>query len=76
MTIPGFTAEAALGKTNEGYALRTRAYAESGSVLPQFCFQQQPGSNYVTCGGCVDTDGDGVPDTCWYSTHLIRATLF
>jgi hypothetical protein len=75
MTIPGLTAEAALGKTKEGYVLRTRAYAENGSVLPQFCFQP-PGSNYVTCGECVDTDGDGVPDTCWYSTHRLISTLF
>jgi len=75
MSIPGFSAQASLGKVKESYMLKSRASAETGGVLPQFCFRP-PGSNYVTCGGCVDTNGDGVPDTCWYSTHPIAFTLF
>jgi hypothetical protein len=74
MNIPGFSAEASLGKT-ERYRLTLEQAAEAGGVLPQFCFRS-PGSNYVTCGECVDTDGDGVPDTCWTYTRPLAQTLF
>jgi len=75
MTVPGFTAEASLGKVKESYIFTSQLSAETGRVLPQFCFHQ-PGSNYVTCGECFDTNGDGVPDTCWYYTHRLAFTLF
>lgn len=65
MTTPGFTAEASLGKAKKIYSLASETFAESGGVLPQFCFRP-PGSSYTTCGGCIDTDGDGVADTCYY----------
>jgi hypothetical protein len=74
MTTPGFTAEASLGKVKETYILTSVASAETGGVVPQFCFRS-PGSNYVTCGECVDIDGDGVPDVCWTYTHRLAATL-
>jgi len=75
MRLPEFTAEASLGKVKESYRLRSVAFAETGGILPQFCFRS-PESNYVTCGECVDTDGDGVPDTCFYSTHRLINALF
>jgi len=73
MRLPEFTAEKSLGKTRKRYLLETTAGTESG-VVPQFCMHH-PGSNFVTCGGCVDTDGDGIAETCFYTTHQLVHTL-
>jgi predicted molibdopterin-dependent oxidoreductase YjgC len=64
MTLPGFTAEASLAKVKERYILTSKGLAETGMVVPQFCYRT-PGSPFETCGECFDTDGDGVPDNCY-----------
>ena len=64
MRLPRFTADASLGARAKNYALTSKPSAQTGVVLPQFCFHQ-PGSLYSTCVDCFDTDGDGIPDTCW-----------
>jgi len=75
MRIPGFTAEASLGKAQDSHNLRLEGSAETARILPQFC-SRPAGSNYVTCSDCIDTDGDGVPDTCYTYTHRVAFNLF
>jgi len=75
MNIPGFTAEASLGRVKESHNLAWEGSAENGRVLPQFCFRPA-GSNFVTCGECVDTNGDGVVDTCWTSIQRVAISPF
>jgi hypothetical protein len=59
MSIPGFTAEASLGKIKEGYALTQERAAEGGKVLPQFCISGEGGTTCYTCwdeggySGCI-----------------------
>ena len=50
MNTPGFTAEAALGKMKENYALNLGHATENGRVVPQFCFGN-------TCCTCFDEGG-------------------
>lgn len=55
MSIPGFTAEASLGKIRESYALTLGLTAETGKVLPQlFCLPDEGGT---TCYQCWDEGG-------------------
>jgi len=50
MSIPGFTAEASLSRTAEGYRVSTAFVIQSdrGSVVPQWCWTDSAGT---TC--CV-----------------------
>jgi hypothetical protein len=50
MNTPGFTAEAALGTTDDNYALTLEHTLESSRVLPQFCIGN-------TCCTCWDEGG-------------------
>jgi len=75
MNIPGFTAEASLGKVKVNHNLAWDGSVETGGVLPQFC-RQQPGSNIATCVDCLDTDGDGVVDTCWTTIKRLGISIF
>jgi hypothetical protein len=49
MTIPGFTAEASVGKVKESYFLTSEAPAESGMVLPQ-CMRIWTGRDFIWVG--------------------------
>jgi hypothetical protein len=70
MHLPKFTAEASLGAKSQHYALASRVSAQSGVILPQFCFRSSDGS-YTTCVTCYDIDGDGLPD--WCDSRIFRA---
>ena len=57
MTIPGFAAEASLGKTRASYNLTPGAPAETGRVLPQGYIVRQSGDGvdiiYCEAGICI-----------------------
>ncbi len=57
MTMPRFTAEASLGKTNESYILTSKAPAGTGRVLPQHIIVRPPhcGCHALRDGGVVCT---------------------
>jgi hypothetical protein len=58
MTIPGFTADASLAKTEQPYILATATPAKTGSVLPQYHIQPPH------CGCHPIGDSGGIICTC------------
>lgn len=62
MNIPGFTAEASLGKTKDTYELTLRHIEASGMVLPQaLCY---------TCGFDINGHWECYWHQCFIRTHV------
>lgn len=71
MGIPGFTAEASLGKIKGSYALTSEAPAETGKILPQGTLVRQTGDG-VDIIHCYDEGGFS---GCW-TQHIRLDQLF
>jgi len=60
MSLPGFSAEAALGRNSTSYTARAMAVAAAGGVVAALC------ANEGECGNCVNGK-----QACCFGGHIV-----